>query len=90
MSRSTISITYDAEKPKISPLLFKFSLANQQEALYWELRAALSLAEHWNMQGRRNEACTLLAPFYQRFTEGLASPILVRANSLLRGGEAVV
>jgi non-specific serine/threonine protein kinase len=66
------------------------TLANQQEALYWELRAALSLAEHWNMQGRRNEACTLLAPLYQRFTEGLASPILVRANSLLRGGEAVV
>jgi hypothetical protein len=26
MGRATISITYDAEKPKISPLLFKFSV----------------------------------------------------------------
>jgi hypothetical protein len=29
MDRSTISITYDAEKPKISPALFKFSQGRQ-------------------------------------------------------------
>ena len=59
-------------------------LARRQQALYWELRAALSLAELWQTQGRLAEARATLAPIYQRFTEGLATPVLVRAGALLR------
>jgi non-specific serine/threonine protein kinase len=60
------------------------SLARRQQALYWELRAALSLAELWQAQSRHAEAHALLAPICQRFTEGLTAPALVRANALLR------
>ncbi|MFC6491765.1 winged helix-turn-helix domain-containing protein [Ancylobacter dichloromethanicus] len=62
-------------------------LSRQEQALYWELCAAVSLAEGWQMQGRLSEARTLLAPIYQRFTQGFAAPVLVRAGSLL-GSEA--
>ncbi|HUN99023.1 MAG TPA: LuxR family transcriptional regulator, partial [Bradyrhizobium sp.] len=58
-------------------------LARRQQALYWELRAALDLAECWQTQGRNAEGYALLAPIYQRFTEGSAAPVLVRANELL-------
>jgi non-specific serine/threonine protein kinase len=58
--------------------------AHRQQALYWELCAALSLAELWQPQGRRAEAQALLAPICQRFTEGFAAPVLVRANALLQ------
>jgi non-specific serine/threonine protein kinase len=63
------------------------NLSHQQQALYWELRAALSLAECWDLQGRRGEAQALLAPICQRFTEGFETPVLVRANALLRAAE---
>lgn len=69
-------------------LLHAISLSRQEQALYWELRAAVSLAEHWQMQDRPMEAYALLTPIYQRFTEGLAAPALVRANELLRGIES--
>jgi non-specific serine/threonine protein kinase len=59
-------------------------LSRKEQALYWELCAALSLAERWQMQGRQVEAYTLLAPICQRFTEGAWTPALVRANSILR------
>ncbi len=59
-------------------------LARGQQALYWELRAALSLAECWNMQSRRKEAHALLAPICNRFTEGFTAPVLMRANALLQ------
>src|SRR5262244_2551902 len=39
-----------------------FSVAQDQEAKLWELRAAMSLARLWDEQGRRTEARALLAP----------------------------
>jgi non-specific serine/threonine protein kinase len=45
------------------------------------------LAELWQPQGRRKEAYALLAPLCQRFTQGFAAPVLVRANALLRATE---
>jgi predicted ATPase len=65
-------------------LLRAIDLSQRQGALYWELRAALALAERWQMQGRRTEAHALLSPIYRRFTEGFTTPILVRANTLLQ------
>jgi non-specific serine/threonine protein kinase len=63
------------------------NVAHRQQALYWELCAAVSLAELWQPQGRRAEAYALLAPICQRFTEGLTAPVLVRANALLHATE---
>jgi non-specific serine/threonine protein kinase len=59
-------------------------LSRQEQALYWELRAALSLAERWRMQDRHEEAYTLLAPICQRFTEGFDAPVLRQSNAILR------
>jgi class 3 adenylate cyclase/predicted ATPase len=59
------------------------SIAEEQEAKLWELRAAASLARLRRDQGRRSEARDLLAPVYGWFTEGFATPDLVEAKALL-------
>ena len=58
-------------------------IAQEQEAKLWELRAAASLARLWAEQGRREEACDLLAPVYGWFTEGFDTPDLKDAKALL-------
>jgi predicted ATPase len=57
--------------------------AKRQGALSWELRAAISLARMWRNQGRSREACELLAPVYNRFTEGFGTADLRTARVLL-------
>jgi predicted ATPase len=57
--------------------------ARQQGAKLWELRAACDLAEHVDGQGERNAGGELLASVYAWFTEGLNTPDLVRAHTLL-------
>jgi predicted ATPase len=59
------------------------SIAEEQEAKLWELRAAASLARLWRDQGRRAEARDLLAPVYGWFTEGFGTPDLKEAKALL-------
>jgi class 3 adenylate cyclase/predicted ATPase len=59
------------------------SIAQQQEARLWELRAAVSLAKLRVDQGRRIEACDLLAPIYNCFTEGFDTADLKDAKALL-------
>ena len=59
------------------------ALAQRQEAKFWELRAAASLAKLWADQGRRDEARDLLAPVYCGFTEGLDTVDLKDAKALL-------
>jgi predicted ATPase len=59
------------------------SIALEQEAKLWELRAAVSLARLWADQGRRTEARDLLAPVYGWFTEGFDTPDLKGAKALL-------
>jgi predicted ATPase len=46
------------------------TLARQQQAKSWELRAAMSLARLWRSQGNAQQARELLAPVYGWFTEG--------------------
>jgi predicted ATPase len=58
-------------------------LAGAQGALFWELRAALSLARLRVAQGRRDEARQILAPVYERFTEGFDTADLKAANGVL-------
>jgi predicted ATPase len=59
------------------------SIARDQEAKLWELRAAVSLARLRGDQGRCAEARDLLAPVYGWFTEGFDTPDLKEARALL-------
>jgi predicted ATPase len=59
------------------------SVAREQEAKLWELRATASLARLRRDQGRRTEARDLLAPVYGWFTEGFNTPDLKDAKALL-------
>jgi predicted ATPase len=59
------------------------SIAEEQEAKLWELRAAVSLAQLRRDQGRRAEARDLLALVYGWFTEGFDTPDLKEAKALL-------
>jgi predicted ATPase len=59
------------------------SVAREQQAKSWELRAAMSLARLWRDQAKRNEARDLLAPIYGWFTEGFDTFDLKEAKTLL-------
>ena len=59
------------------------TVARQQQAKSWELRAAMSLARLWRDQGKRDEARELLAPVYGWFTEGFETRDLKEAKALL-------
>ncbi|VVM40501.1 hypothetical protein PS662_02866 [Pseudomonas fluorescens] len=64
-------------------LIRALNVAKHQGALAWELRSATALAEVWQGQGRYRQAHALLAPIYQRFTEGFATPDLTKVRRLL-------
>ena len=57
--------------------------ARRQGALSWELRTATSLSRLWHDQGRTQEAHRLLAPIYDRFTEGFETADLRAAKALI-------
>jgi predicted ATPase len=59
------------------------SVARQQQAKSWELRASMSLARLWRDQGKVSEARELLAPVYGWFTEGFNTRDLKEAKALL-------
>jgi predicted ATPase len=59
------------------------STAREQKAASLELRAAASVARLRRTQGRHAEACNLLAPILERFTEGFGTLDLIEAKSLL-------
>jgi class 3 adenylate cyclase/predicted ATPase len=59
------------------------TIAKEQEAKLWELRAAISLAKLARDQGRYPEARDLLAPVYGWFTEGFDTQDLKVAKALL-------
>jgi predicted ATPase len=58
-------------------------IARRQQAKAYELRAAVSFAQLWGEQGRRDEARELLAPVYCWFTEGFDTADLKEAALLL-------
>ena len=58
-------------------------IASKQRANALELRAAISLADLWRDHGKRSEAHDVLAPIFDRFTEGFDTPDLIQAKSLL-------
>jgi class 3 adenylate cyclase/predicted ATPase len=64
-------------------LLEAIAVAHRQKAKMWELRAAKSLARFWSEVGKGSEARNLLAPICGWFAEGLDTPDLTEAKSLL-------
>ncbi|MBV8612962.1 MAG: hypothetical protein JOY66_04220 [Acetobacteraceae bacterium] len=59
------------------------AVARRQQARMWELRAAVALARHLREGGKAAQARDLIAPIYGWFNEGLDTPDLQRAKSLL-------
>jgi predicted ATPase len=59
------------------------TIAQQQQARWWELRAATSLAKHWHEEGKYLEAYSLLQPVYSWFVEGFDTADLKDAKALL-------
>jgi predicted ATPase len=59
-------------------------VARRQGARIFELRATVSLARLLASQGRRDEACTMLAQVYNWFTEGFDTTDLKEAKELLQ------
>ena len=59
------------------------TVARQQQAKSWELRAAVGMARLWRDQGKLQQARELLAPVYGWFTEGFDTRDLKEAKALL-------
>jgi predicted ATPase/DNA-binding winged helix-turn-helix (wHTH) protein len=58
-------------------------IAQEQGALFWELRAALSLARLRIRRDQQDDARRILAPVYDQFTEGFETADLKQARALL-------
>jgi predicted ATPase len=71
--------------PEAAEQLYRnaLSIAQEQEAKLWELRAVVSLARFHRDQRRHTEAHGLLAPVYGWFTEGFDTRDLKIAKALL-------
>jgi predicted ATPase/class 3 adenylate cyclase len=59
------------------------TIAQQQQARWWELRAATTLAKHWHNEGKYLEAYSLLQSVYGWFVEGFNTTPLKDAKALL-------
>jgi predicted ATPase len=85
LHRHTGQLLLQQRHPEAAEELYRkaLSIAEEQQAKLWELRAAASLARLRRDQGRRAEARDLLAPVYSWFTEGFDMPDLKEAKALL-------
>jgi hypothetical protein len=59
-------------------------LANEQDALGWQLRIAISLAERHLEREERVKARAVLAPVYETFNQGFRTRDLSLAAQILR------
>jgi non-specific serine/threonine protein kinase len=73
------------DDPASTEDLFRQSMrqASAQQAVYWEVSAATSLAELLRRQHRDVEARAVLSPVYDRFTEGFSASRVKQAKALL-------
>jgi len=77
---------YSSEPAEAEAAFYRaMTVAHQQNARLWELRAAMSLSRLWRDQGRQTAARDLLAPIFGWFTEGFDTPDLRDAKALLDG-----
>jgi predicted ATPase len=83
--RGEIAVRRDPPDPLRAEAEFReaVEVARSQSARSLELRAATSLAELLERQGKRDEAREQLQPVYAWFSEGFGTADLVRARALL-------
>jgi predicted ATPase len=83
--KGEVLLAHTAESDLEAETCFRQALdiARRQEAKSWELRAAMSLSRLWQRQGKRADACQLLAEVYGWFTEGFDTADLQEAKALL-------
>ena len=76
---------HGADTPALIEDLYRRSMnqARTQQAVYWELSSATSLAQLMQVQRRVSEARVVLSPVYNRFTEGFSVPRMKQAKALL-------
>jgi len=58
-------------------------IARNQHAIMLELRAAASLAKLWQKRSQLDDAKRVLKSVYSGFTEGLETPDLIEAKTVL-------
>jgi predicted ATPase len=83
--RGELLLQHAVAQPEEAEACFQQALAvaRHQQAKSLELRAAMSLARLWQLQGKRTEAHALLAEVYNWFTEGFDTADLQDAKALL-------
>ena len=62
-------------------------VAQRQAARSLELRAALSLGQHWLIQGKAGSAKKLVSEIFSKFTEGFDTPDLRRAAEFIQANK---
>ena len=81
--RGKVLLTLGRSKDAETELWRALTVAQRQGARWWELRAATTLAKHWQQQKRASEAYFLLDPVYRWFAEGFDTQDLQDAKALL-------
>lgn len=81
--RGTVLLSLGKKDEAETAMRRALTTAQQQQARWWELRAATSLAQHLRDEGRNAEACSVLKPVFDWFTEGFDTPDLKHAKALL-------
>jgi predicted ATPase len=86
LQRVDASILFHTGEPLRAEKRLQQALAEARAigALTFELRIATDLAAHWIAAGRSPKAIRLLAPIYQKFTEGFETQDLLAASRLLQ------
>jgi hypothetical protein len=84
-TKAALGVTEDGLFVDQAEICFRHAIdiARGQQAKILELRAGTSLARLWRHQGKRDEACDLLGPIYDWFTEGFDLLDLKDAKALL-------
>jgi predicted ATPase len=84
-TKGKLLLLQDQDHPEAAQACFQqaVTMAREQGARSFELRAAMSLAGLWRDQGKHTEARDLLAPIYGCFTEGFDTRDLTEAKALL-------
>ena len=81
--RSKMLLTLGRTAEAEAGLRRALTVAQQQQARWWELRAATALARHWHDEGKHADAYSLLQPVYGWFGEGFDTADLQDAKALL-------
>jgi class 3 adenylate cyclase/tetratricopeptide (TPR) repeat protein len=81
--RGTVLLSLGRKGEAEAELRRALTIARQQQARWWELRASTSLAKHLRDEGKCAEACSVLKPIFEWFVEGFDTPDLKDAKALL-------